>query len=69
MITKIVRGLTEIRDKESTSEQVLSWARGVEVQRAQKVILGAAKESIEFDAVKKHEQQNNATGITKASNC
>ena len=54
---------------------MLSWARRDEMQRAQKVVLYATEENKEFDAVKKHGQQNNATDNTKAirkvtqSNC
>ena len=35
--------------------------------KSEKAMLDTTKESIEFDAVKRHEQQNNATGNTKRS--
>ena len=54
VMTEIVRELTTIpKTNGSTSEQVLSGARRVRMQRAQKVILDATKESKGFDTTKK----------------
>ena len=53
MITQIIRELTAIkRTNEITSEQVLFWSRRVQVQRAQKVYMGATKDNKEFNAIK-----------------
>ena len=50
----MINVLTSIKkSNEITSEQVLSWAKSVEVQRAQKPILDITKESMEFDMTKK----------------
>ena len=48
-----------MKTKEITSVHVLTWARRVEAQRAQKVSMEAIKDSKEFDTIKRHEQKNN----------
>ena len=48
-----------------TSRQALSWARSMEGQRSQKVILHATKENNEFNAIKKADQNNKYHHITK----
>ena len=65
MMMEIIRELTTIKEANNiTSEQFLCWAKGVEVQRVQKVLLfknKREKESKEFDAIKKTVKQNNRT--------
>ena len=52
-MTKIIMELTTFKKtNEIPSEQVLYWARRMEVQIAQKVILDEKKESKEYDAIR-----------------
>ena len=44
---------------EITSEEELTWAGMVQVQRAQKVIVEKIKDNIDFNNVKRSEQKNN----------
>ena len=41
------------KTNEISSVQVLCWAKRVEVQRAQKAVLEATKETEEFDAIRR----------------
>ena len=61
-MTKIVKR-TNCNKKinEKTSEQVLSWTKRVEAQRAQKAILDATKEKKGFDIRKKQTKIENPT--------
>ena len=66
MMTEFIRELAIIkRTDEITSKQVLAWAR-IEVQMAQKALIGATKQSKEFNAVKRQKQKNNALYEAKA---
>ena len=52
MMTEIIRELATIeKTNESTRNQVVSSAKGVGAQKAQKTTLDATKESREFDMV------------------
>ena len=60
MMTEIIREQSTIqKTNEITSEQVLSWAIKVEVQRAQKLLTEATIDNKEFNAIKKHEKKKN----------
>ena len=65
MMTKIIRELTIKKTNEINSQQIIFWTRRVKAQRAQKTILDTTKERKEFDALKRHDGQNNATDSTK----
>ena len=51
MLGEIIQELTKITKmkKKITSENVLSWAKRVEVQRAQSAIMNSLTEAKEFD--------------------
>ena len=48
-----------------TSQWLLCWARRANVERAQRVILDATKESKESETIKRHDQQSNVKDNTK----
>ena len=57
MMTEIIKELATVKKtNEVTSEQVYSWTKGVEVQRAHKVTLDTNKESMAFGMIKKVKQ-------------
>ena len=66
MLSEVIREPTAIKETNSvTSQQILCWAKRVEVQKA---LLEATKEnneSKEFDAIKKAVEQNHSTQNTK----
>ena len=72
MMTEIIREFTAIKKKtiEITSEQVLTWTRRAEAQRAHKVLLEVTKENKDFDNMKKElknqKAKNNTLGKMKA---
>ena len=52
MTDELLRVVTMLEDIEkATSEQVLTWAHRVKVQRAQRIALSSIKEAIKFDAI------------------
>ena len=53
MLAEIIRELTKAKESaDTTSEQVLGWAKGVEANRAQSAIMDNLTETKEFDKVK-----------------
>ena len=53
MLEEIIKELTATKsDDHITSGDVLAWAKRVEVQRAQAVVLNTLRESRQFDKVK-----------------
>ena len=53
MLGKVIKELTKIYENEEiTSENVLSWANRIKVQRSQSAIMNCITEVKEFDKVK-----------------
>ena len=53
MLDEIIRGLTTKNNgEEVTSEDMLTWAKRIEVQRAQVAILSNIMESCQFDKIR-----------------
>ena len=53
------------KTSEISSEQLLVWARRIEVQRAQNMFREPTKASREFDNARKHEHKNSTPDRTK----
>ena len=64
MMTKVIRELIIIKKNEITSEQMLTWAKKAEVQRAQKAVSDTSEESKAFDRVKKTDKNENGKDST-----
>ena len=59
MMTEIMRELSGTKEtNKASNEQVLCWAKRLEVKTVQKVLFEASKETKEFDAVKKVVKQS-----------
>ena len=58
MIDEIISELTKGKNKDVTINQVLPWARWVEVQRVQTAVLNDLKIYQEFDAIWSQKQTN-----------
>ena len=71
MMTEIIKELTQTQKmNEITSGQMLSWARKVKVQQAQKTLIETTKDNKELYTIKKHEQKNNTSHkIETCNNC
>ena len=52
---------------EMRNEQVLMWARQVEVQRVQKKVLGNIRDSREFDLLRRDRKKHGNSGQLKDS--
>ena len=53
MLDEVIRELTtKSNDEQTTSKDVLAWAKRVEVQQAQAAILNDITESHKFDKIK-----------------
>ena len=64
----IIRQPTRVKKTSKiTSKQVLTWAREVKAQRAQKVLIEAMESIKAFDTIKSHEQKSNTLDRTKLS--
>ena len=67
MLGKIIKELTiKSNDEQTTSEGVLAWAKGVEAQRVQGMILDNIMETCQFDKVKKNPQSKKQAGQNHA---
>ena len=69
MTSNIIKKLTAIKNAdEVTSEQVLAWARRMEVQRLWKDMVATIQEAKEFDLenVLKHQQKESQTKTHKS---
>ena len=63
MLDEIIRELTsKTSSQQMTSEDVLAWAKGVEVQRVQALILNDITETKTFDKVEKEPESKNTQG-------
>ena len=67
MLGKIIKELTiKSNDEQTTSEGVLAWAKWVEAQRAQAVILNDITETCQFNKVKIAPQSKKWAGQSHA---
>ena len=70
MLDEIIRELTTTNnDEQATSEGMLIWAKWIEVQRAQAVVLNTITEACQFDKVKvakqtKEDNMRHTSGMT-----
>ena len=68
MLDEVVRELTTKHiNEQMTSEDMLVWAKRVEVQWAQAAILSDITESQKFDKVKVAKKTSNAVSISKSA--